>query len=281
MKIARIQSDDGSAFAVLAGDGTWVHLASLGIQADTTADVIQAEAALRAAQPRAAGGVSDPTFLCPIVKPPKIMAIGLNYMDHIRETSSKAPEQPILFAKFASSLNDPYGRIVIDDQLTAEGDYETELAVIIGQTTRNIGEDESLSRIFAYTIGNDVSARDAQRRDGQLVRSKSFDTFCPMGPWLTTADEVADPQDLPIRTWVNGELRQNSSTREMLFPVRMLISYLARGMTLEPGDVLLSGTPHGVGFAMKPPRQLVPGDVVESEVGELGRLRNEVVGPDR
>ncbi len=280
MRLARIMTKAGAAYAVLAKDGTWVDLAGLGIEAVTTADLVASEGRLAAAQAAASGGLADPTFLCPVVEPSKIMAIGLNYMDHIRETGSKAPEQPILFAKFPSSLQDPYGPIVMDDRLTLEGDYESELAVIIGRRARHVSEEESLAHVFAYSVGNDVSARDAQKRDGQLVRSKSFDTFCPIGPWLTTADEVADPQDLPVRSWVNGEARQDSSTREMIFPVRHLIAYLSRGMTLEPGDVLLSGTPHGVGFAMKPPRQLVPGDVVECEVGDLGRIRNEVVAPE-
>jgi 2-keto-4-pentenoate hydratase/2-oxohepta-3-ene-1,7-dioic acid hydratase in catechol pathway len=208
-----------------------------------------------------------------------MLAIGLNYRDHIRETKQTEPSNPIVFAKFPSSLNDPYGDIVMDQRLTEAGDYESELAVVIGRKARGIELSEALGCVFAYTVANDVSAREWQKRDGQLDRSKSFDTFCPIGPWLTTADEVSDPQALAVHSWVNGESRQDSSTREMIFSVEHLIWYIARGMTLEPGDVILTGTPHGVGVAMDPPRFIVPGDLVECEVEGLGTLRNPVVAP--
>jgi 2-keto-4-pentenoate hydratase/2-oxohepta-3-ene-1,7-dioic acid hydratase in catechol pathway len=279
MKIARIRTPGGSDFAVQAADGTWLALGSVGIQATSTADVIEQAGDLAATVSARSGGVAEPEFLAPIVRPSKVLAIGLNYMDHIRETNATKPENPIVFAKFPSALNDPYGQVVMDSRLTEQGDYESELAVVIGPRTRGIQRSEALPSVFGYCVGNDVSARDWQRKDGQFDRSKSFDTFCPIGPWITTADEVPDPQALGVRSWVNGEPRQDSSTKEMIYSVEHLVWYIARGMTLEPGDVILTGTPHGVGFAMSPPRYLAPGDVVECEVEGLGRLRNEIVAP--
>jgi 2-keto-4-pentenoate hydratase/2-oxohepta-3-ene-1,7-dioic acid hydratase in catechol pathway len=168
----------------------------------------------------------------------------------------------------------------MDPSLTEQGDYEAELAVIIGRRARRVSLADALDHVFGYAVANDVSARDWQFADPQFDRSKSFDTFLPVGPWITTADEVPDPQALGIRTWVNGELRQDSSTAEMVFGVAELIEFLSRGMTLEPGDVIVTGTPHGVGFAMDPPRFLAPGDVVRCELDVLGTLENPVVGPD-
>jgi 2-keto-4-pentenoate hydratase/2-oxohepta-3-ene-1,7-dioic acid hydratase in catechol pathway len=279
MKIARIRTLGGSDFAVQAANNTWVPLGSIGIDATTTAELIgQAGDAIAGISGRS-GGIAEPEFLAPIVRPSKMLAIGLNYMDHIRETNATRPDNPIVFAKFPSAINDPDGQIVMDARLTEQGDYESELAVVIGRPTRGIPQSEALSCVFGYTVANDVSARDWQRADGQFDRSKGFDTFCPIGPWITTADEVPDPQNLAVRSWVNGEPRQDSSTREMIYSVEYLIWYIARGMTLEPGDVILTGTPHGVGFAMDPPRYVVPGDVVECEVEGLGMLRNAVVAP--
>jgi 2-keto-4-pentenoate hydratase/2-oxohepta-3-ene-1,7-dioic acid hydratase in catechol pathway len=281
VRIARIVNKASTpGFAVEHGD-SWVPLSELSLDVHSTTDAIAARPLIESSAAAASDAniVEDPEFLNPIVPPTKILAIGLNYLDHIRESKTDAPERPILFAKFPNSLNDPYGEIVMDKRLTERGDYEVELAVVIGKRTRNVSEKDALESVFGYTVANDVSAREWQKADGQFDRSKSFDTFCPIGHWITTADEVRDPQGLALKSWVNGELRQDSSTKEMLFGVAHLIHYLARGMTLEPGDVILTGTPHGVGFAMDPPRYLASGDVVECEVEGLGRLRNPVVGP--
>jgi len=280
MRIARIVGPDGPAFAVQGGDGSWVYLASLGIEVTTTPELTEAADALAALDVEAiGGGAVDPSFLSPVVAPGKLMAIGLNYADHIRETNSNTPPNPILFMKANTSLTGPEDDIVVDPDMTAMADYENELTVIIGRRSKGISKDDALDAVFGYTLGNDVTARDCMKSDGQLVRSKSFDTYCPTGPWITTADEVPDPQALGVRTLVNGEVRQDSSTSEMVYPVDYLIHFLARGMTLEPGDVLLTGTPHGVGFVMDPPRFLAPGDLVECEIEGLGHLRNRVVGP--
>jgi 5-carboxymethyl-2-hydroxymuconate isomerase len=282
MRLARVRSNDGRAvFAVSVGDDGWVPVESLGIRGGTTGEVITALRGVESSSLEgSANSLGDVEFLNPIVPPTKLLAIGLNYLDHIRENKVEPPENPILFAKFPNSLNDPYGRIIIDPRLTERGDYEVELAVVIGETAKGVSEDDALACVFGYTVANDVSARDWQKADGQFDRSKSFDTFCPIGPWITTADHIGDPQGLPLRSWVNGELRQDSSTKEMLFSAAYLIYYLARGMTLEPGDVILTGTPHGVGFAMDPPQYLKPGDIVECEVEGLGRLKHQVVTAD-
>ena len=281
MRLARIRTkDDHALFAASVGERGWAPIDSLGVSARNTAELITACQGIDASSVENSSEVLEEVqYLNPIIPPANLMAIGFNYLDHINEAKVPEPENPIVFAKFTNSLNDPYGRIVIDPRLTEKGDYEVELAVVIGASTKGISEADALSCVFGYTVANDVSARDWQRADGQFDRSKSFDTFCPVGPWITTADEVPDPQGLPLRSWVNGELRQDSSTKEMLFSVAYLIHYLARGMTLEPGDVILTGTPHGVGAVMDPPQHLKPGDVVTCEVEGLGRIEHEVVAP--
>jgi len=210
------------------------------------------------------------------VAPRKIVAIGLNYMDHIREAKMEPPKAPLLFTKFTSSLNGPTDPLVIDPELTARVDWEVELAVVIARAMKNVRESDALDYVLGYTVANDVSARDLQFADGQWVRGKSLDTFCPVGPCVVTPDEISDPQDLVLRTRVNGELVQDSSTREMVFGVAELLAYCSRSFTLEAGDVLLTGTPWGCGEFMSPPRSLQPGDVMETEIPPIGTLTNTV-----
>jgi 2-keto-4-pentenoate hydratase/2-oxohepta-3-ene-1,7-dioic acid hydratase in catechol pathway len=280
MRLARINGPAGPHFAIQGADESWVAVDSLGIAADTTPQLVAAADRLNEIEVgRLEGGAINPEFLAPIVAPGEILAIALNYLDHTREQNVEPPKNPILFAKFPNSINDPRGDIVVDPRLTKRADYEVELAVVVGRSTRDAIASEALDSVFGYTVAIDVSARDAQRADRQFSRSKSFDTFCPIGPWITSADAVADPQSLRLWSRVNGETRQDSSTAEMIFSVAYLISYLSTGITLEPGDVLLTGTPNGVGTYMDPRRFLNPGDVVECGIDGLGTLQNRIVAP--
>jgi 2-keto-4-pentenoate hydratase/2-oxohepta-3-ene-1,7-dioic acid hydratase in catechol pathway len=214
------------------------------------------------------------------LRPGKVVAIGLNYMDHVRESGAEPPPRPLVFAKFPSSVIGPEEPIVIDRELTERVDWEVELAAVVGRRLRDASAGAALDAVLGWTVGNDVSARDVQFGDGQWVRGKSFDTFCPLGPAVVTADEVADPQALRLFTRVNGETVQDSSTAEMIFGAAELLAFCSRSFTLEPGDVLLTGTPWGCGEFMDPPRSLQPGDVVEVEVEGIGALRNPVIAAE-
>jgi 2-keto-4-pentenoate hydratase/2-oxohepta-3-ene-1,7-dioic acid hydratase in catechol pathway len=219
-------------------------------------------------------GVKEVELLAPIIRPGKIVAIGLNYLDHCRETNIEPPEKPLIFTKFTTSINDPGGVIEWSDSLTQQVDYEAELAVVIGRTARHVSIDEALDYVFGYTCANDVSARDLQFSDGQWVRGKSLDTFCPLGPWIVSADEIPDPQNLKIQCEVNGELLQDSHTSEMIFGVAELIAYCSDAFTLEPGDIILTGTPHGTGAFRDPKVFLRDGDTVAVEIENIGRIEN-------
>lgn len=210
------------------------------------------------------------------LRPGKIVAIGLNYLDHIRESRLSQPEQPLVFAKLPSSVTGPNDPIVVDLELTTQIDWEVELGVVVGRRMRNVAAGAALDYVFGYTVGNDVSGRDVQFSESQWTRGKSFDSFCPIGPVVVTPDEIPDPQVLGLRTRVNGELMQDSSTAEMLFGVAELLAFCSRNFTLEAGDLLLTGTPWGCGYFMDPPRALEIGDVVECEVERIGALRNVV-----
>ena len=214
------------------------------------------------------------------LRPGKIVAIGLNYLDHIRETGMARPETPLVFAKFTTSVIADGDAIEIDRSLTQRVDWEVELGVVIGTTMRRVREGDALAHVAGYTVANDVSARDVQFADAQWVRGKSLDTFCPLGRRVVRPQEIGDPQRLGLRTRVNGETVQDSSTAEMVFSVATLLAYCSHSFTLEPGDVVLTGTPWGCGEFMSPRRSLQHGDVVEVEVDGVGRLRNPVVEVD-
>ncbi len=220
------------------------------------------------------GVLNTSRFIAPIVQPSKIIAIGRNYAEHAREGNRAVPDHPIAFAKFPSAIIGPGEAITWNPALTAQVDFEAELAVVIGKTARYVSQAEALDYVFGYTCANDVSARDLQYGDGQWVRGKSLDTFCPLGPWLVTADEIPDPQNLGIRCLVNGEVMQESNTANMLFSVAYLISFLSQAFTLLPGDVILTGTPEGVGAFRQPPVFLQDQDEVVVEIDYVGRLMN-------
>jgi 2-keto-4-pentenoate hydratase/2-oxohepta-3-ene-1,7-dioic acid hydratase in catechol pathway len=228
--------------------------------------------------------LSEIQLAAPIPRPRKnLMCLGWNYADHAKETAlirgqeTKAPEYPVFFTKAPTTVNSPYGNIIIDPQVSVEIDWEVELAVIIGNGGKNISEEDALSHIFGYTVLNDVTARDLQSRHKQFFKGKSIDGYCPMGPWIVTADEIKDPQHLDVKLRVNGIIKQDGNTSMMVFPIRSIIAFLSLGMTLEPGDIIATGTPSGVGFARNPPEFLIAGDVMETEVEGIGVLRNVIV----
>src|SRR5581483_6743409 len=221
----------------------------------------------------------DAVEYLPAVNPAKILAIGLNYLDHAKEQGTELPKEPMLFAKFPTSLN-AHNRNIVLPITSQKVDYEAELAVVIGRRAKRVKVEEALDYVFGYAPLNDVSARDLQFSDKQFVRGKSQDTFCPVGPFVTTADEVGDPHTLKIECRVNGTTLQSSNTNQLIFNVPHLISFLSQGITLEPGDVISTGTPSGVGVFRNPPIFLKPGDVVEVEIEKLGVLQNPVVADE-
>ena len=219
-------------------------------------------------------------LLSPVPRPGKIVAIGVNYRSHAAEQGREAPDSPVIFAKFATAVVASGAEVTWDDRLTQAVDYEAELAVVIGRPARNVDESRALDHVAGYTCLNDVSARDLQYADRQFTRAKSLDTFCPMGPALVTADEVGDPQALRIQCLVNGAVRQDATTADMVFSVAQLVAFCSRAFTLEPGDVIATGTPAGVGWFRDPKQMLADGDVVVVEIERVGRLVNRCrIGP--
>jgi 2-keto-4-pentenoate hydratase/2-oxohepta-3-ene-1,7-dioic acid hydratase in catechol pathway len=217
----------------------------------------------------------DAIEFLPATYPTKILAIGRNYAEHASEGGADLPKAPLLFTKLPNALSAHNAPIVLPS-ISEQVDYEAELAVVIGKTAKRVTEGEAFDHVFGYSLINDVSARDLQFGDGQWVRGKSLDTFAPLGPFITTRDEIDDVQSLKIEGVLNGQVMQSSNTSKMIFQVAYLVSYLSQGITLGPGDVIATGTPDGVGIFRKPPVLLKPGDVFEVKIEKLGSLRNPV-----
>ena len=266
MRTTMIETPDGPRLAV-ATDAGW---RTAGPAGTTTLDL-----------------VTDPTLAddlvvvvdgprAPLMRPGKIIAIGLNYLDHIRETGMPAPASPLMFAKFPSTVSAHGAVVTVPGAITQRVDWEVELAAVIGRTAKDVAPAEALDHVFGYTVGNDLSARDLQLAESQWIRGKNLDGFCPLGPDLVTADELGDPQALGVRTTVNGEVVQDSSTSEMIFPVAELVAYCSAHVTLEPGDVILTGTPWGCGEFLPQPRHLADGDVVECWAEGIGTLSTRI-----
>ena len=213
-------------------------------------------------------------FAPAVTGPSKIIALGLNYLDHAKESKGAIPKAPLLFAKFPNSLAGHKEPITWSEDITQKVDFEAELAVIIGKKIHRIPREQVMEAVFGYACANDVSARDLQFSDGQWVRGKSLDTFCPIGPWIVTRDEIPDPHRLSIRTVLNGTTMQDSNTNMMIFKVPEVIHFISRQITLLPGDVILTGTPHGVGTFRDPSIYMKDGDVVVVEIEKVGRLVN-------
>ena len=226
----------------------------------------------------------DQVTLCsPIPRPRQnVICLGLNYMDHVSETSAakqeeaKLPRSPIVFTKAANSMNGPYSDIQINTNVSAKMDWEAELGVIIGKPGFGIKEEDAMQHVFGYSVINDVTARDRQKWHKQFYIGKSYRGCCPMGPVIVTADEIKDPHDLQLRSWVNGDLKQQSNTKHQIFSIANVISVLSQGTELEAGDIIATGTPSGVGYARTPPEFLMPGDVVECEVENIGKISNRI-----
>lgn len=286
MKLASVRHGDATALVALSAQGVVDLAGALGgdpplTDLDVLCGALAADESCRHRVMEAAAsgphrwGTDEVTVLAPLRRPSKIVCVGLNYRDHCRETGTPVPTSPVLFAKFPSAIIGPGQPIMAHRETTTELDWEVELVAVVGETTgphRRAG----LGSVLGYTVGNDISARDLQRKEGQWVRAKSLDSWCPLGPVVVTPDEIVDPQALHLGLRVNGEEQQSSSTAEMVFSVLNLLEWLTATVTLLPGDLLFTGTPHGTGGFQHPPHYLGEGDVVEAWIEGIGSLTNEV-----
>lgn len=280
MKLISFIHDDQPGIGALLSDGNVVSVDHLpNNMIDFLAAGQPAMEALQAAVAKGDGklALAKVQLLAPIPRPGKFLGIGLNYADHISETGRDKPEYPTFFTKQSTCVTAD-GQAIQVPEISEKVDYEGELALVIGTRCKHLSLDRAHEVIAGYTICNDVTVRDWQQRSSTWTLGKSFDTHGPMGPWLVTADEIADPHNLSLKTWVNDELRQNANTGEMLFNCYEIVAYLSQAMTLEPGDVITTGTPAGVGVKMKPRGYLQPGQTVKIEIEGIGALKNPVIG---
>jgi 2-keto-4-pentenoate hydratase/2-oxohepta-3-ene-1,7-dioic acid hydratase in catechol pathway len=284
MRLATLNTPSGPRPAALVSD-RYIDLVAADPKLPASVRQIIADPALLAAARGAAakpGAASVPAdsakFHAPIPDPQKIVCVGLNYRDHAAESNMAIPREPVLFSKFPSALIG-HGEAIVLPRVSTKVDYEAELVVVIGKAGRRIPESAAMEHVAGYSVGHDVSARDWQlEKDGkQWMVGKTFDTFAPVGPTLVTRDEVPNPHKLGIRLRLNGKTMQESNTEQMIFSVAQLVAYLSVVFTLEPGDLIFTGTPPGIGHAMKPPVYLKPGDAAEVEIDSLGLLRNRAV----
>ncbi|HUG50579.1 MAG TPA: fumarylacetoacetate hydrolase family protein [Terrimesophilobacter sp.] len=263
-----------SSISPRASRASIVELLMMGDTLRTDLESVDLAAALEAGN---AVAETEAKFAVPVETARNIIAVGLNYREHTKETNLEAPTTPLLFAKWASSLAGPHTPIALDSSISKQVDYEVELAVVIGKRTLDVTAAEALDHVAGYTVSNDISARDVQFAEAQWTRAKSFDGFCPIGPWLTSADAVPNPQLLQLSCSINGERKQNGNTSQMVFGVADIIAFASRSLTLLPGDIILTGTPSGVAMGAEVPRWLRPGDILRSEIEGLGVLENAMV----
>ena len=267
MRIAQYYSDNQIRVGVIENDSL--------IPLDFAGDMLDFIKSDRICRPTEESIPLDQIRYAPCIsRPSKIIGIGLNYLDHIREGKAEIPENPLIFAKFPNTLAAHMDAITWNPELTKKVDFEAELAVVMGRIVYNCSEEEAEKAVFGYTCANDVSARDLQFGDKQWVRGKTLDSFCPLGPWIVTPDDIDDLHDLGIRSELNGQTMQESNTRHMLFKVPQLVSFLSMNFTLAPGDVILTGTPHGVGAFRQPSVYMNNGDEIVIEIEKIGRLIN-------